>query len=144
MAEAGRHPLAAVTQIHGQVWLYVLGGKTESISGGTVKTVVGPLPVPPGEVIAHFAAANFPPGMRTRVHSHPGVEAFYVVDGEQCMESPSDKQLVPAGSTYIVKDGPHLQAAPKGRRNLVLILVPQGRPVVTPGSTWKPTGFCNR
>jgi mannose-6-phosphate isomerase-like protein (cupin superfamily) len=82
--------------------------------------------------------------MRTRVHSHPGPEAFYVVEGEQCMETAIDKRLIEAGGAYVVERGPHLQAAPKGRRNLVLILAPQGQPSVVPGGDWEPSGFCNR
>ena len=130
--------------MHGQAWLYVLSGPSETIAGGTRKAVIGPLSVPPADTIAHFAAANFPPGMQTRVHSHPGVEAFYVVDGEQCMETPAERRTIPAGGTYIVNDGPHLQAAPKGRRNLVLILVPRGMQLITLRTDWNATGLCNR
>lgn len=81
--------------------------------------------------------------MQTRVHSHLGPEAFYVVEGEQCMETPDDKRLIPAGGTYVVERGPHIQAAPKGRRNLILILSPKGQPAVVPGADWQPTGFCS-
>ncbi|WP_426166926.1 cupin domain-containing protein [Sandarakinorhabdus sp. DWP1-3-1] len=141
-AEAGRHRWATVTQAHSRTWLYVLGTPSEPITGGTRRATIGPLRMLPGPVTAHFAEAIFPPGMQTRVHSHPGPEAFYVVEGEQCMDSPGDKRLIPAGGTYVVEGGPHLQAAPKGRRNLVLILAPQGKPPLIPGGDWRPTGFC--
>lgn len=143
-AEAARHRLATVTEAHSRTWLYVLGGQEERIAGGTVRAVIGPLSVAAGQVTAHFAEAIFPPGMRTRVHSHPGPEAFYVVEGEQCMESPADRRILPAGTSYIVRNGPHLQAAPKGRRNLVLILAPSGQPPITLETGWQPTGFCDR
>ena len=91
-----------------------------------------------GAVTAHFSEAIFPPGMRTRVHSHPGPEAFYAVEGEQCMETPTDRRNIAAGGTYVVPEGPHLQAAPHGRRNLVLIVAPKGPPFVTPGATGSP------
>ena len=144
MTEARRHRYAATTEMHGQAWLYVLGGPSEQITGGIRRAVIGPLAVPSADTIAHFAAATFPPGMRTRVHAHPGAEAFYVVSGEQCMETPAERRTIAAGETYIVKDGPHLQAAPKGRRNLVLILVPRGIPLITLRTDWHPTGFCDR
>ena len=32
-------------------------------------------------------SAYIPSGMTSRVHVHSGVEAFYVVDGEQCLET---------------------------------------------------------
>ena len=142
-SEASRHRWASITQAHSRVWLYVLGGPAERIEGSVRRSVIGPLHTGGGRLSAHFAEAVFPPGMRTRVHSHPGPEAFYVVEGEQCMESPTDKRLLPEGSAYIVKGGPHLQAAPKGRRNLVLILAPEGRAPLIPGGDWQPTGFCN-
>jgi quercetin dioxygenase-like cupin family protein len=143
-SEANNHRWASVAEAHSKTWLYVLGDLSERVKGGVKKASVGPLTVPSGIGMAHFSEAIFPPGMRTRVHSHPGPEAFYVVEGEQCMETPSDKRLISAGGTYIVENGPHIQAAPKGRRNLVLILAPKGVPAVFPGGDWKPTGFCDR
>lgn len=142
--EARRHRWSAVTQAHSRNWLYVLGQASERVSNGVRRAVIGPLPVPAGVATAHFSEAVFPPGMQTRVHSHPGPEAFYVVDGEQCMETPRDKRVIPAGGTYVVEGGPHLQAAPKGRRNLVLVLLPKGQPFMSLGSGWRPTGFCSR
>lgn len=141
--EARRHRWSAVTQIHGRTWLYVLGAAGEPIEGAARRAVIGPLKVPTGAVTAHFSEAIFLPGMRTRVHSHPGPEAFYVVEGEQCMDSPKESKMVGPGGTYIVREGPHLQAAPKGRRNLVLILAAKGEPFVIPGARWQPTGFCD-
>lgn len=58
------------------------------------------------------------------------------------METPTDKRRITAGGTYVVERGPHIQAAPTGRRNLVLILSPKGQPAVIPGGDWRPTGFC--
>lgn len=140
--EARRHRWSAVTHIHGRNWLYVLGLAGEPIKGAGLRAVIGPLKVPDGTVTAHFSEAIFPPGMRTRVHSHPGPEAFYVVEGEQCMDSPTGSRVIEAGGSYIVAGGPHLQAAPKGRRNLVLILAPKGQPFVIPGGQWQPGNFC--
>ncbi|KAB7646176.1 cupin domain-containing protein [Polymorphobacter fuscus] len=141
-AEAGRHRWASVAQAHSRAWLHVLGPADEVVAGGTRRALIGPLAPPPGPVTAHFAEAIFPPGMQTRVHSHPGPEAFYVVEGEQCMETPTDRATVRAGGTYIVTSGPHLQAAPRGRRNLVLILAPRGQPAVVLGGDWQPSGYC--
>lgn len=142
-AEAKRHRWATVVVAHSRIWLYVLGGPDEDIHGGVRKAVVGPLQMPAGEVKARFMEAIFPPGMRTRVHAHFGPEAFYVVEGEQCMESPSARQKLVAGSTYIIASGPHVQAAPKGRRNLVLILAPTNAPWSVPRDDWTPSSFCD-
>lgn len=143
-AEAARHRWAAVATAHSRYWLYLLGEAVEPATGGIERAVVGPLTVPTGAPVAHFSEAIFPPGMRTRVHSHPGPEAFYVIAGQQCMETPSDKRKIAAGGTYVVPSGVHLQAAPHGRRNLVLIIAPKGVPFVVPGGgQWTPTGFCD-
>lgn len=142
-AEASKHRWASVAAAHARYWLYVLGDAAEATSGGIERAVIGPLASPAGPAVAHFSEAIFPPGMKTRVHSHPGPEAFYIVAGEQCMETPSDKRTIRTGGTYIVQTGVHLQAAPKGRRNLVLIIAPKGVPFVIPGGgQWAPTGFC--
>lgn len=144
-AEARNHAWATVAEAHSRTWLYVLGGPNEIAGGGAQpRAVIGPLTVPVGPATAHFSEAIFPPGMRTRVHAHPGPEAFFVVEGEQCMESPSDRRRVGAGETYIVPGGPHLQAAPNGRRNLVLIIAPADVPFVVPGGEgWAPSTFCD-
>lgn len=64
----------------------------------------------------------FPPGMRTRVHSHSGPEAFYVIDGEQCTATPAGERRTRVGESTVVTAGAHLQAAPRGRRSMVMIL----------------------
>ena len=141
--EAARHRWATAVVAHKRAWLYVLGGRDEAVEGGTRKAVVGPLRMPPGELQGRFMEAIFPPGMRTRVHAHAGPEAFYVVEGEQCMESPSVRRKLKPGSTYIIDGGPHVQAAPKGRRNLVLILAPTNAPWSVPRDDWTPSNFCD-
>ena len=142
--EAAKHRWAAVATAHSRYWLYLLGAAAVPATGGVERAVIGPLTVPASPAVAHFSEAIFPPGMRTRVHSHPGPEAFYVVEGEQCMETPFDKRKIEAGGTYVVPSGIHLRAAPKGRRNLVLIIAPKGVPFVVPGAGgWTPTDFCD-
>ena len=142
--EAAKHRWTTIAAAHSRYWLYILGEAAEPATGGVEKAVIGPLAVPTGTTVAHFSEAIFPPGMRTRIHSHPGPEAFYVVEGEQCMETPFDRRKIAAGGTYIVPSGVHLQAAPRGRRNLVLVIAPKGLPFVVPGGgQWTPTGFCN-
>ncbi len=80
--------------------------------------------------------------MRTRVHSYSGPEAFYVIDGEQCTESQTDQHVIKAGQSYGVAGGAHLQAAPKGRRSLVLILAPEGEPWMRVADDWSGSDFC--
>lgn len=140
-AEAARHAHAVVVTAHGQVWLHVLGTASEPVQGGTRQTVIGPLTVP-AQGYARLLESWFPPGMITRTHSHPGPEVFYVVEGEQCVETPQGGQLIGPSEHYVLDAGPHLQAAPRGRRSLVLLLTPGNAPWMQLEPDWTPTGFC--
>lgn len=140
-SEAARHRHAVVIEAHGKVWLNLLGSADEKVEGGEKQTVIGPLAVP-ARGHARILESWFPPGMITRTHSHPGPEVFYVVDGEQCVETPKGQQRIRAGEHYVVEAGPHLQAAPQGRRSLVLLLVSATAPWMQLEPDWKPTGLC--
>jgi len=143
--EAARHELSVVTTTHGRTWLYVLGSRGARLRGGTRRAVVGPLRLRAGTpVLARFIESVFPPGMRTRVHAHPGPEAFYVVEGEQCMETPTSHRRVPAGGTYVVQGGPHVQAAPQGRRNIAVVFHAPDQAWMQLGQTWEAGDFCFR
>ncbi len=107
------------------------------------KALVGPIRPTSGKPhIARFLEADFTAGMATRTHAHPGPEAFYVVSGEQCMETPTERKMLGEGETYIVERGVHLQAAPKGRQNLVVVLHEEGVPWSTVVTDWTPSGYC--
>jgi quercetin dioxygenase-like cupin family protein len=136
-------PQAVVTEAHGKLWLHVIGAKDITIKNGTHSSTMGPL-IAPTTGRARILESWFPPGMITRAHSHPGTEVFYVVEGEQCVETPQGGKLIPAGNHYVVEQGPHLQAAPQGRRSLVLLLLPKDIPWMALEQEWKPTGFCSR
>lgn len=139
---ASKHRWATTASSHGRVWVHVLGQVDARVQGGQKRAVVGPVEVPPGRVTARFLESVFTPGMRTRVHSHAGPEAFYVIDGAQCVETPAEKRKLQAGDTLIVPPGPHVQAAAAGRRNLTLVLSPAGAPWMKLESAWTPSQFC--
>jgi quercetin dioxygenase-like cupin family protein len=133
---------SAVVEAHGRWWLYILSPENSDTSLPS-HHVAGPFRLAQGKTItARFMESWFTPGMRTRVHSHSGPEAFYVIDGEQCTESPADRTVIKAGESYIVPGGAHLQAAPKGRRSVVLILAPEGEPWMRLTADWSGSDFC--
>ena len=45
------------------------------------------------------------PGSASPFHTHPGPEAVYIVDGEQCMETPEAGHRLGAGQFYVVPSG---------------------------------------
>lgn len=81
-AEQLRHKWCRAVDAHGNAWLLVIADKIETFSGALAARVIGPMTVPAGGTASvRFLISNFPPGMHTRVHSHPGSEAFYIVNG---------------------------------------------------------------
>lgn len=142
-ALARRHAWSAAVPAHRRWWVHVLAAEA-ALPGLPPHPVAGPLAAGGGKPLsARFMESWFPPGMRTRVHAHAGPEVFYVVDGEQCTETPAERRLIRAGEHYTVAGGPHLQAAPHGRRSLVLILAPAGAPWMRLADEWRGTGFCD-
>lgn len=143
-ADASSRSWSAPVLAHGRWWLYVLSAN-EKEPELPAHHVAGPFRLQPGRpIIARFMESWFPPGMRTRVHSHSGPEAFYVIEGEQCTETPTERRTIAEGESYIVPGGAHLQAAPKGRRSVVLILAPRGEPWMRLSNEWPGTDYCKR
>jgi quercetin dioxygenase-like cupin family protein len=91
--------------------------------------------------------ATFMPGMKSSAHRHPGPEAWYVLTGEQCLETPGKAAIVRAGESGIVPEGPPMILWGTGkaeRRALVLILHDTSKPMTLPASDWKSEGRCQQ
>lgn len=142
---AALHPWSRVIEAHGRIWLLsVSAASVTTPRSAGLKAHSGPVTIAPGgPVTIRLLESWFPPGMKTRVHAHPGPEIFYVVDGEQCVETPDARARIKAGETFVVEGGPHLQAAPGGRRNLVMVVVPKGKPWIQLLDDWQPQGYCD-
>ncbi len=97
-AEAAKGPRATVAESFGKVWLYTLAEQGWRPAGGERAAVVGPLGVKAGRnYTARYMEATFTPGMKTPAHHHPGPEAWYVVSGTQCLETPDGVTAAHAG-----------------------------------------------
>jgi quercetin dioxygenase-like cupin family protein len=139
------HRWSVTTESHGLHWGHVLAPKQVRLSEGRRVAAVGPMALEAGKVIrARFIESYFVPGMRTSVHSHPGPEAFYVLDGVQCMEMPGFKASFRAGETLVVPARRiHFQASPSGRRNMGVVFYPPNEPWMKMETGWSPTTYCN-
>ena len=62
-----------------------------------------------------------PAGMTSRVHFHLGVEAFYTVDGEQCLET-KDKAFPIKGRHVSCSTGIMMRLVATGAKPLVHLL----------------------
>jgi hypothetical protein len=82
LARAAEGPTSLAAEVAGKVWLFTLGPKGSATRGGTKVAEIGPVPpVTAPEYLLRINHAGGPPGAKTRVHSHPGSEAFYVLAG---------------------------------------------------------------
>jgi quercetin dioxygenase-like cupin family protein len=83
-------------------------------NGGQRVARVGPLPLAvSSSYTALYMEATFIPGMHSTAHRHPGPEAWYVLTGEQCLETPGHRVIVRSGESGIVPEGPPMMLVGK-------------------------------
>lgn len=147
-AEAAKGPHSAVFESMGKVWLLTIEHKGwHPAHTGQRVAEIGPLPVSAGkEYSALFMEGIFKPGMTSAIHRHSGPEAWYVIAGEQCLETPQGKMVGrPGAKPVIVPAGPPMLLTGTGtteRRALTLILHDASQPPTTMEHEWKPKGLC--
>ncbi len=135
-----------VVQAYDRKWLLKVADREWRPGTGRHVATVGPLlPLTSGPHTASFAEATFEPGMRSRIHTHPGPEAWVVLEGEQCLETPEGVIRVAAGQDMMVRGGIPMALFGTGsgtRRALVLVLHPTDQGWGMPHTGWQPTGAC--
>src|SRR5215467_10227881 len=146
-AEAAKSPSGLVVAEEGKVWLSEFGPKDLAQRGGDAVAVVGPLEMIPAKTYdAEIAYAVLRPGDRSRVHTHPGPEAWYVINGEQCLETPEGTTKAGVGQTMFVRHSVPMELSITGtevRRSLTLVIHDSSRGWGA-NSEWKPTGACGK
>ena len=145
-AESAKESHSSVVDSFGDVWLFTIAPEGWNAKGGERIARVGPLPITDAvSYTVEYMEASFAPGMRSRVHRHPGPEAWYVLSGEQCLETPGRRVVVKAGEGAVVPEGPPMQLFGTGqseRRTLVVILHDSSKPMSMLATDWKPSGLC--
>lgn len=146
-ARAARGPGSAVIEAYGRYFLQTVNGRADwRPAGGQHRATVGPMPAPRGgPVTARFMQAMTRPGASTRPHRHDGAEAFYLVSGAICMETPGGAATTGAGETYWVAGGVPMQLTSAGqglRRSLFVVLHPSSEPWMRMAPDFTPTGAC--
>jgi hypothetical protein len=169
--EAVRGDRLTSAEVFGRHWLYAIAEEKWRPAAGERVAVIGPLDVAPGTpYTARYMQALFPADAPTPYpgtgHRHPGPEAWFVVSGAQCLETPNGLIVASAGGGAMVPDGWPMAIASVGketRRALVLILHRSSEPYsmdvdgtsrvpgvavsdhrghTAPHSDWKPQGLC--
>jgi len=146
-AEAAKGPGGTVVESYDKVWLFTIAGSGWRAPGGEHVAAIGPLPVGSAKKLTTvYLEATFMPGMQSVVHRHPGPEAWYVLAGEQCLETPEGKTIGRAGESGIVPGGPPMRLSGTGtvqRRSLVLVLHDSSQRWAAPANDWTPKGLCD-
>ena len=173
-AESVRGTRGPAAEVFGRHWLYTIADDQWRPAEGTRIALIGPLQVATDTpYTARYMQALFPwagpqPYGDGSGHRHPGPEAWYVISGAQCLETPNGLIVASAGEGAMVPEGWPMAIASvseETRRALVLILHRSSEPYSmtvdgtsrvpgsaasdhsshgAPHSDWKPQGLCAR
>ena len=131
-AKKASSPDGVAAEAHGSVWLMTVEARTGEHHGGRHVAWIGPLAAAAADgYTMRVQSSLLLPGATTPVHTHSGPEVFYVVDGEQCLETqevgrrlgPGQSLVLPAG---VIHRGRVIGAG--ARRALALIVHDAARP----------------
>ena len=147
-AEAAKSATGIVVEEDGRIWLSEFAPRDDAPEGGKDVAEIGPLELPPAKTYdAVISYAVMRPGDRSLVHTHPGPEGWYMLAGEQCLETQTGTtKKARVGETMTVAPNVPMQLSIVGetvRRSLVLIIHDSAQAAIIP-SDWKPSGVCGR
>jgi hypothetical protein len=158
-AEAGRSARSAVVDSHSRHWLFTIAEEGWRPAGGERVALIGPLTVAADKpYTARYQEAVIPAGFQDGIglgHRHPGPEAWYVLSGAQCLETPNGVMTAHAGETMLAPEGWPMAIAGVGnetRRTVFLVLHRSGEPYSmpvgaqpdAPHAHWTAKGLCSR
>jgi len=146
LANQAKGPDGTVVEALGKVWLLTVGDRPGLHAAGTRMTQMGPLAVRPGTAYtAQFMEASLRPGMVSETHLHSGIEAFYTLSGETCLETPGGVQIGKNGKDIVVPEGVPMEltaVGPDPRLGLILILHDASKPPTTLVESWTSKKLC--
>jgi quercetin dioxygenase-like cupin family protein len=155
-AEANRSPGSTVVDSHHRHWLFTIAEQGWRPAAGERTAMIGPLVIEPDSpYTARYLETVIPAGFQQGGpgHRHPGPEAWYVLEGGQCLETPNGVFKAGPGETMLAPDGWPMAIASLGtetRRAVVLVLHRSGEPFSmpvdarpdAPHAHWTPRGLC--
>lgn len=148
MADRMRPLNGIVVWAFDQVWVFEVGANGRELEGGRHLAAIGPLPIGSAraEFSAEFLKSTFEPGMKAPLHVHSGPEAFFVLSGSTCLETPDGIQVGRgANHSLTVKGGPPMLLMAIGRttrKGFALILHVEGTAPTTLTPDWSPKDLC--
>jgi quercetin dioxygenase-like cupin family protein len=146
-ADAAKSATGLVVEEDGRVWLSEFGPRNSTPRGGEAIAIIGPLQLPSAKSYsAVLSYAVMRPGDKSRVHTHPGPEGWYVLAGEQCLETPAGASKARAGGIMTVPPNIPMELRVTGtalRRAFALVIHDSTQERGTT-SAWIPSGACSR
>jgi len=145
-AERARAPQDVIATAGGQAWLFSFGPESQERSGRLVGRV-GPLSLTgAGPFQIQLWYVVMPAGTSTGSHLHPGPEAWYVLEGEQCLDTPDGPIRARAGQGAVVagKVPMRLFNPGSGTRRALFIVIHDPAVAEASMSDWTPSGACSR
>jgi len=101
-AQQAARPMALVAEYGGKVWLFSLGSAGEDTKAGKKVAEIGPIPrITAKEYLLRINEAGGPQGSASAVHTHPGSEAFYVIEGELKQKTPHGEAKLGVGRSMV-------------------------------------------
>jgi quercetin dioxygenase-like cupin family protein len=150
LAEAARRERGIVVEAHGRVWLFTIADAEWRPEGGGGERVarVGPLPLTPGRsYAAQYIEAVVSPAARTPPHRHSGPEAWYILEGTNCVMTPQGVSVAGPRATLIVPEGEPMVLGGIGstmRRTFAVIVYDSSMKSTSPAPDWTPKDGCSR
>jgi quercetin dioxygenase-like cupin family protein len=146
-ADAAKSATGIVVEEDGRVWLSEFGPRSATPREGKAIAVVGPLQLPAAKsYTAVLSYAVMRPGDSSRVHTHPGPEGWYVLAGEQCLETPAGADKTRAGGTTTVRPNIPMELSVTGKtlRRAFALVIHDSAQRRSIRSDWEPSGACSR
>lgn len=146
-ADSARVARSTVVESLGKIWLFTIAPAEWRARGGERAARIGPLPLVAADSLAAvYMEGIFQPGMQSMVHRHPGVEAWFTLEGSMCLETPDGTMTQKAGDEgVLVRAGVPMMLTGTGtgpRRSIVLILQDATKPRSTMAADWTPRQLC--
>ena len=145
-ADAAKSATGIVEEEDGRVWLSEFGAPDTAPRGGHSIAVIGPLQLAPAAAYtAVLSYAVMRPGDKSRVHTHPGPEGWYVLTGEQCLDTPDGPIRAQAGGAMTVRPNIAMELNVTGTklRRAFALVIHDSAQVRGTAASWKPSGACN-
>lgn len=126
-------------------WLFRFTSTGEPVGADEHVAVVGPLPLPEADSFQVAVLYSFlDPGAYTGVHSHPGPEAWYILTGEQCLDTPAGAQYMGTGESGIAPGHTPMRLMITGTevRHALAVVVHAAAEHWSGPADWTPSASC--